>query len=413
MRQNLIPNPDFQDGLIFWEGTPVGVTLVDMGRQRYVQLIGTETIAAICSDPIEIVIGATYRFEVDRALKSGFTIQVLSENFQMKVENGDEVVLHASPIRVQITAGKKEKAFISRVSVVPIGKRVNLTEVRTNAWFVDAGKPFRILANVHNVGSEVVSGASANLVTRHHKLAEEHKASIKIPDISVGESVPIEWTILSQSRAYSEFRIDLTSGGETVSATEGTLRHKPGPPEVRSLKSVEGNKRWFTVSTRKIRFTARETDADFGPVHIGDEVGKKTYGVIHHLCRILLDGDENVNLWFKVKSVMGSKVELISDSKKCFASLTLFPDLREGGIGIDLIVKPKVRLRRCQLEIGPFEFLEDMPLQWIPASNSIDSIEEHGEVLYGIRTVVRDFAPGTNYKLSGILKEQISGIVRR
>lgn len=413
MQPNLIPNPDFQNGLENWEGTPVGVTLVASGSKRFVTLTGTDTSAAICSDPFAVIPGARYFVEVERPLKGDLELQVLSADHAVKLAIGDEFIPRNSPVRLQLTAKKGGKAAISRVSVVPVGERLLLTGVRSDVYFTPEGKPFRILASVTNVGSEQVIGATATLTALHHSLVEEHKGTQRIPALQIGESHNLEWAIKGQSRALAEYLISIEYGGREIRSSGSTVRHRPSPPSVRSLRSVEGNKKWFTVASRSLRLTARETDADFGPAHLSDESGKSTFGVLHQFLRIVSLEGEILPMWSKVRRISGGKAELNGENSFVSWTIEVSPNLRENSIQIELILRPKRRLVNQMIEFGPLESAtEELSIEWTESSQISFEVDAPTLSYSAFRSGPMNFSPGAVVRASAVLRKKIEGLVR-
>lgn len=353
---SMIPNPDFAQGMGSWEATPGGVTLVETHAKRFVLLAGQRRAAAICSDPVEVVPGAAYRLLVERAIPGEVQVLLLSREAARQVPPDAEFVAWDSPIRVQLTTPAGKRAGVARVSLEPVGARLEMSSVRDTAAFVDSGAEYEILVEVENTGSDAVSGATATLVAPYHDLAEEHRDLIRVPTLAPGETATLSWLIAKQHRASAEFEIRLEYGTRNQTLAGTTLRHRPRPPERKTLKSVDGGWQWFTISSRGLRLTAHETDFDYGPMLLTDEKMKRDLGVIQRIGRIT-HKDGAADLWSRKRRITPAGIQLAGHGEIAEWEVEIRPEHRLKGILLGMRLAPKRRIADAHLELAPFQTL--------------------------------------------------------
>jgi hypothetical protein len=353
---NLIPNPDFAQGMGSWEATPGGVTLVQTHAKRFVLLAGQRRAAAICSDPVEVVPGAAYRLVVERAIPGEVQVLLLSREAARQAAPDDEFVAWDTPIRVQLTTPAGKRAGVSRVTLEPVGARLEMSCVRDTVAFVEPGAEFEILVEVENTGSDVVSGATATLIAPYHDLAEEHRDLIRVPPLTPGETATLSWLIAKQHRASAGFEIRLEYGTNNQVLAGATLRHRPSAPERKTLKSVDGGWQWFTISSRGLRLTAHETDFDYGPMLLTDEKAKRDLGVIQRIGRIV-HKDGAADLWSRKRRITPAGIQMTGHNDIAEWEVEIRPEHRLKGILLGIRLGPKRRIAEAHLELAPFQTL--------------------------------------------------------
>ncbi|HWP31624.1 MAG TPA: hypothetical protein VNK96_07880 [Fimbriimonadales bacterium] len=358
--ENLIANARFEKGLRGWDSTPAGVTLVNTGRKRFVMLAGERSSAAICSDPIEVNPGGTYVVEIERTIRGDCDISILGRNSLIKPDENHEVVVSESPIRLQLTVKPGQRVGIGSVSLLPVGPRVKLFNVRSTSAFIKPGEPFLVLCEILNNGSEILEGAVARFISEHHELSEDSRMEILLPPLNVGERGVLHWAVNKQTRAFAPFEVEVEHRGGVTRTRGGTLRHVPHPPERITPQSVSGTRRWFSVSTRGLRVTAHETDYAFGPTHIGDDSGRISFGVLHHFGQITFDDRPPIPLWAEVRSVNPSGVVLKGDSSEAKWEIGIRPEHASKGVEFDIRLNVLRRLSKARIEYGPFQTLLPM-----------------------------------------------------
>ena len=351
---NLIPNGSFEAGLNEWESTPSGVTFVRNEAKRFVMLAAEKHSAAICSEPIELVSGASYHVEVERAIRGDCDVSVIGRETLLHPDASGEIVAAESPVRVQVTAKPGHRVGLARVLVMPVGPRARILNVRSTSAFRKPGEQFKVLCDVRNTGSEPLTMGLARLLTEKHVLGEEHKQEIRLPEIPLGGTAEAMWVIASQRMALAPFSIEAEFANGVVKAEGATLRHVPRLPPTKVMQSVGGAKRWFTVGSRGLRLTAHETDLDFGPALLtaGSEM---ELGVLHHLAQIALPGGGALPLWSVMKRITPGGVFLGGKNDVAEWSMTVRPEHAAKGIVVELNLSPKRRIVGASLEMLPFQ----------------------------------------------------------
>jgi len=369
--ENLIANGRFEKGLRGWDSTPAGVTLVNTGRKRFVMLTGERSSAAICSDPVEVNPGGTYIVEIERAVRGDCDVSILGRNSLLKPDEKHEVVVRETPIRLQLTVKPGQRVGIGSVSLLPVGPRVKLFNVRSTSAFIKPGEPFLVLCEILNNGSEILEGAVARFISEYHELSEDSRMEVLLPPLNVGERGVLHWEVNKQMRAFSPFEIEVEHKGGVARTRGGTLRHVPHPPERITPQSVSGTRRWFSVSTRTLRITAHETDYAFGPTHIGDDSGRVSFGVLHHFGQITFDDHPPIPLWSEVRSVNPSGVVLKGDSSEAKWEIGVRPEHASKGIEFDIRLSVRRRLSKARIEYGPFQTVLPLRESEIPSKKGL------------------------------------------
>jgi hypothetical protein len=350
---NLVPNGAFESGLNDWESTPSGVTLVRNETKRFVMLAAERHSAAICSEPIDLVPGGAYRVEVERAIRGDCDLAVIGRESLLHPDSAGEVIASESPVRVQVTARPGHRVGVSRVLVSPVGQRARILNVRSTAPFVKKGEPFEILCDIRNTGSEPIAMGLARLVTLKHDLAEEHRAEVRTPIIGVGATATVSWNVIAQRTALAPFEIQFEYASGAVKVDSATLRHTPRNPDQRTLQSVTGAKKWFSVGTRGLRITAHDTDLDMGPSLLAASEGD--LGVLLQLAQISLQSGACVPLWSVVRTVSPGGVALGGKNEFAEWVINVRPDHANKGISVELRLSPRRRLERANIELLPFQ----------------------------------------------------------
>lgn len=353
MRENLIPNPDFEQGLLGWEATPGNVSLVDAPSGRTVLLRPGKGIAAICSDPIDVLPGARYLLEVGYRLPVKCEIAVLGRNGVVAPAQDGEVVAEESPVRVQITARGGPNAGISFVRMEPVGPRFKVLEVSSSYPFTLPGAPFEISCAFTNTGSATTPSGFAHLRAEHLDLVEEHKAEQAIEPLAIGEIGRVAWLIGRQRRALARFEISLEAGPAKVSVSNTCVKHIPRPPAADTLKSVVQARGWYSVGTRGLRLTGHETDMDYSPVHVGDDMGRTTFGVLDHIAQLSVAGSDLIPLWSKLARGGAGQIELRGANDLARWTIGLRPNHRDHGIEFEVKLQPRRRLDSASILMGP------------------------------------------------------------
>ncbi len=351
---NLIPNGSFESGLNEWESTPSGVTFVRNDAKRFVMLAAEKHSAAICSEPIEVLPGASYHVEVERAIRGDCDVSVIGRDTILHPDSSGEIVAAESPVRVQVTAKPGHRVGLARVLVMPVGPRARILNVRSTTAFRKPGEPFEVICEIRNTGSEPLKMGLARLLTEKHLLAEEHKQEIRLPEIPLGGSVDAMWVVANQRMALAPFFIEAEFANGVVKAEGATLRHVPHLPPTKVMQSVGGAKRWFTVGSRGLRLTAHETDLDFGPALLtaGPDI---ELGVLHHLAQIALPNGGAVPLWSTLKRITPGGVSLTGKNDIAEWKLAVRPEHAAKGIVVELNLSPKRRIVGASLEMLPFQ----------------------------------------------------------
>lgn len=356
MRENLIPNPDFEQGLLGWEATPGNVSLVDAPSGRTVLLRPGKGVAAICSDPIEVLPGARYVLEVGYRLPIKCEIAVLGQSGMVAPAQDGEVVANESPVRVQVTARAGANAGISFVRMQPVGPRFKVLEVSSSYPFTAPGAPFEITCAFTNVGSAPTPSGFAHLRAEHLDLLEEHKAEQAIEALAIGEVARVGWLIGRQRRALARFEIALEAGPAKISIASTSVKHIPRPPAADSIKSVVQARGWYSVGTRGLRLTGHETDMDYSPVHVGDDMGRTTFGVLDHIAQLSVAGLDLIPLWSTLARGGPGQVELRGANDFARWTIGLRPNHRDHGIDFELKLQPRRRLDSASVVLGPLRF---------------------------------------------------------
>lgn len=417
---NLIPNNRFLDGLRRWDTTPYGVTLVEHGIKRFVMLNAESHSAAICSDPIDVLPGASYKVGVERALRGDCEITVIGRNSILKPDVFDEVIAEESPVRVQVTVKPGKKVGISKVVFNPVGARVRLENPRSTIAFQKPGEPFEIVVDVVNTGSEPIKGGYARLISEKHDISEESRNELPITYLDVREKQTLSWLVLRQKRAFANYEILVGHKGGEQTIQGATLRHVPHAAEKRQLNSVAGTRRWFSVGTRGIRLTAHETDHAFGAIHVGDDTGRQTFGVLHMLAQIVEHGLSPIPLWSEVSKITPARVELKGASEIANWLLFVEPAHDSSSIAIDVRLTIKRRLANASIEFGPFQTIlpvlqEDdslvianqqsevgLKLQGVPRQDFEIEISPQSGLMY-LMTNPKNLLPGSVFRAKAML----------
>lgn len=356
---SLVPNADFQAGMANWEATPGGVTLVQTHAKRFVMLAGERRAAAICSDPVDVAPGATYRLLVERAIPGEVQVLLLSREEARPATADSEFVAWDTPIRVQLTTPAGKRAGVSRITLEPVGARLLMSNVRDTSAFVEPGSEFEILVEVENTGSEAVTGATATLVAPYHDLSEEHRDLVRVPTLTPGEAATLAWLISKQHRASAPFEVRLEYGIKSQTLAGATLRHRPRPPERKTLKSVDGGWQWFTIASRGLRLTGHETDFDYGPMLVTDDKLKRELGVIQRIGRIIHQ-DGASDLWSRKRRITPAGILLVGQNDLAEWEVEIRPEHRLRGILLGLRFTPRRRIADAHLELAPFQTLQSL-----------------------------------------------------
>ncbi|MGI8923546.1 MAG: hypothetical protein ACR2HJ_05810 [Fimbriimonadales bacterium] len=424
---NLIPNGSFEAGLSEWESTPSGVTFVRNETKRFVMLAGESHSAAICSEPLTVVPGAAYHVEVERAIRGDCDLAVIGANSLLKPDQSGEVVPTEGRVRVQVTARPGHHVGIARVLVMPVGARARILNIRSTAAFRQPGKPFEILCDIRNTGSEVIDSQIARLVTTHHDLVEEHRHEVRVRMLEVGDSTGVSFPILKQRGAYSPFEIEYEYPGGVIKAEGATLRHVPSA-EGRPVQSVVSGRRWYSVGSRSLRMTAHETDLDFGPALLTTDDGAEL-GILQQLGQLVPSSGGSIPFWSKVKGVTPRGVELGGSNEFAKWTLLMSADHASKGIAVELKLTGRKRLTNVNLEMLPFQTMlplaltggsvvvtaakSKLPLAWRSAGRlqlALEVSEESG--LAVMRSGQITLTPATLMRATAIINPAERAIVR-
>jgi GNAT superfamily N-acetyltransferase len=425
---SLLPNWNFERGLAAWETTPGGVSLVDTGRKRFVLLAGVHQPAAICSDPVELTPRGAYRLEVERALAGECVVLLLTREGAFHLTAGEEFVVESSPMRVQISCPPGKRVGIAAVRLEPVGKRLELSNLRDTMAFVEPGEPYWILADIENTGSEAVEAAEATLVSSLHDLVEEHKEIVRVPPLLPGELHTASWYIQRQHRASAEYVVRLEYAGRTVEAASATLRHKPKPPDRQTLRSVDGGWQWFTIASRGLRLTAHETDFDYGPILLHDEKRRLEIGVIHRIA-VVRHEKGAFDLWSRLRRRTPGGVELVGNNPLAEWEIELRPDHRLQGIAVQLKLTARKRIPGARVELMPLQTLRTLhgyashfeigegekavQLAWTPSGHQeIYPRVKESAGLVTLATEPIPLLPGRLVRLGAVLHRYDAGIIR-
>lgn len=391
-------------------------------------LAGVHQPAAICSDPVELTLRGAYRLSVERAIAGDCSVLLLSRDGAYSIAPGEEFVAESSPVRVQVTCPAGKRVGIAAVRLEPVGKRLELSNLRDTLAFVEPGEPFWILADVENTGSEPVEFAEATLITSYHDLVEEHKEVVRVPTLQPGELHTVSWQILRQQRASAEFEVRLEYAGQTVEAASATLRHKPRPPDRQTLRSVDGGWQWFTVASRGLRLTAHETDFDYGPILLHEEKRRLELGVIHRIA-IVRHEKGAFDLWSRLKRRTPGGVELAGNNPFAEWEIELRPEHRLHGIAVHLKLTARKRIPGARVELMPLQTLKPLrgyashfeigepdkptPLAWSPVGTQpVYPRVKESAGLVTLTTEPLPLLPGRLVRLGAVLHRYDAGIIR-
>jgi len=388
--QNLIPNGSFEAGLSEWEATPSGVTLVKTETKRFVMLRAGTRSAAICSDPIPVMPGASYVVEIERAMRGDCDISVISPGALLHPDHLGEVIPTEDKVRVQLTAKPGEKVGIAKVLLTPVGERLHIENVRSTAGFRKTGDPFEILCEVRNTGSKAIGSAVGRLVSSQHDLVEEHGHEVPIATIDVGGSQRLAWLVSKQKLALAPFSIEVEYSQGTVRATGSTLRHLPKPPAVKPTSAIATGRRWFSVGSRALRLTAHETDLDYSPGLLSTTTGAEI-GIIPALAQLVLPGGGVAPLWSKLKQAAPGGIELVGRNEWMEWTLVLRADVASRGVALDLKAMGKKRLPGVRLELLSFQTM--VPMSFANGVVKLDASKE------SVRLAWRASAPRNEFNL--------------